>query len=259
MMETKKEIVTDWLKRYTGREPEAFASYILLCNFSRYLELFAQEHKVPIVGQGLAMPNAGTEEITLIHFGMGSPNAATMMDLLSAIMPRGVLFLGKCGALKSRLSVGDYLLPIAAIRGEGTSNSYLPAEVPSLPSFRILRAADEALERRRLPFAAGTVYTTNRRVWEHDYHFKRYLRTTHAEAIDMETATLFTVGYANKIPCGALLAVSDLPMTPDGVKTDIGDKETTQRYTAEHLAIGEETLHILRYEQQCLKGIRFDW
>ncbi len=258
-METKKEIVTDWLKRYTGREPEDFAPYILLCNFNRYLEFFAEKHSVPILGKDLAMPNASTQEVTLIQFGMGSPNAATVMDLLSAIMPKGVLFIGKCGALKNNLSVGDYLLPIAAIRGEGTSNSYLPAEVPSLPSFRILRAADEALERNKLLFAAGTVYTTNRRVWEHDHHFKRYLHTTHAECIDMETATLFTVGYVNRIPCGALLAVSDLPMTPEGVKTDKGDQEVAKRYTAQHLALGEETLHILQYERKELIGIRFGW
>ena len=54
----------------------------------------------------------------------------------------------------------------------------------------------------------GTVYTTNRRVWEHDEAFKEYLRAMRCMAIDMETATMFAAGFANRIPCGALLLVS---------------------------------------------------
>ena len=60
------------------------------------------------------MTSATSKNITIINFGMGSPNAATIMDLLSAISPKAVLFLGKCGGLKNRINIGDFVLPIGA-------------------------------------------------------------------------------------------------------------------------------------------------
>lgn len=257
-MNTKKEIVDNWLQRYTGRMLRDFAPHILLTNFDNYVELFASSYGVPIVGASLAMPNAGTDEITIINFGMGSPNAATIMDLLSAVMPSAVLFLGKCGSLKSQINVGDYVLPIAAIRGEGTSNDYMPPEVPSLPSFKILRSTSGALQEMGLGYAPGTVYTSNRRVWEHDVRFKEYLRTTHADGIDMETATLFTAGYANRIPIGALLMVSDKPMTPEGVKTEKSDKLVTQTFVQTHLHIGIKALHNIKENKESIQT-NWDW
>lgn len=258
-MQTKEQIVSNWIHRYTGRAREDFAPYILLTNFGAYLSMFCKEYDAELVGQSLPMPNAKSGDITMINFGMGSPNAATVMDLLVAIRPKAVLFLGKCGALKSRLEVGSYVLPLAAIRGEGTGNDYLPPEVPSLPSFNILRAASEAIDNAELEYSSGTIYTTNRRVWEHDTRFREYLASTHADGIDMETATLFTVGYANRIPCGALLMVSDRPMTPEGVKTERGDKQTTARYALQHIALGVQTLHIIRENRPASKGIKYVW
>ena len=141
-MKTKEEIVNNWLPRYTGRELADFDRYILLTNFGNYLDLFANKFGVEVVGEKkVAMPTVSAEGITLINFGMGSPNAATIMDLLSAINPEAVLFLGKCGGLKKINKLGDIILPIAAIRGEGTSDEYMPPEVPALPAFQILRAA----------------------------------------------------------------------------------------------------------------------
>lgn len=258
-MESKKEIVTNWLPRYTMRPCEEFTPYILLTNFDHYLHLFAEHYHVPIVGDGAAMRNAQADGITMINFGMGSPNAATLMDLLSAIEPKAVIFLGKCGGLKERLSLGDYILPIAAIRGEGTSNDYFPPEVPSLPSFKILRANSTAFQELELEYHVGTIYTTNRRVWEHDDHFRQYLRTTHADGIDMETATLFTTGYANRIPIGAILMVSDCPMTPDGIKTEASDKRVTSHFAQQHLELGISALHVIKENRPSIRAIRFDW
>lgn len=258
-MESKHEIVTDWLKRYTQRPLEQFTPYIILCNFTAYLKLFAEMYKVNIVGSDTPMPNVSHGDVTLISFGMGSPNAATVMDLLSAVSPKAVLFLGKCGSLKKRLAIGEYLLPIAAIRGEGTGNDYFPPEVPSLPSFKTLLAASDTLASHGVPYVAGTIYTTNRRVWEHDLNFKTYLSSTHAEAIDMETATLFTVGYANRIPVGALLMVSDAPMTPEGVKTEQSDKEVSKHYLKQHLLLGLSTIDNIRNDRPRLDSLRFEW
>lgn len=257
-MKSKEEIVQNWLPRYTGKNLEDFGEYILLTNFSGYVKLFAEWNQVEIVGVDRPMPNATANNITIINFGMGSALAATMMDLLFAINPKAALFLGKCGGLKKKNQLGDFILPIAAIRGEGTSNDYFPAEVPALPSFALQKAISTTIREHDQDYWTGTVYTTNRRVWEHDDTFKEYLRSIRAMAIDMETATLFTVAFANEIPVGALLLVSDQPMIPEGVKTEESDKKVTSNYVNMHLQIGIDSLKQLMNRTSTIKHLRFE-
>lgn len=256
-MKTKKEIVENWLPRYTGRKLEDFTDYILLTNFQLYVELFAEKFNVPVVGANQNMPNASNRDITIINFGMGSPNAATMMDLLSAIKPEAVLFLGKCGGLKRKNKLGDLILPIAAIRSDGTSNDYLPPEIPALPAFSLQRAVSTAIRENRMDYWTGVVYTTNKRVWEYDARFKKYLYKTRAMAIDMETATIFTVGFANQIPCGALLLVSDQPMISTGIKTEASDKKVTSDFVQNHVKIGIDALMEIKNNGRSVKHLRF--
>lgn len=256
-MKTKEEIVANWLPRYTKRPLEQFTKHILLTNFNKYVEIFAEHFKVPIIGMDGNMPNASANGITIINFGMGSANAATIMDLLSAIEPNAVLFLGKCGGIKKVNQLGDYILPIAAIRGEGTSNDYFPPEVPSLPAFSLLRSLSSNIRDFNRDYWTGTVYTTNRRVWEYDEKFKEYLRSIRAMAVDMETATLFTCGFANQIPTGALLLVSDQPMISDGVKTEASDRVVTSNFVTEHVMIGIKALTTLINNGQTVKHLRF--
>jgi len=256
-MKTKEEIVKNWLPRYTGTPIESFGEYILLTNFGNYVNMFADEFKVPIIGMDKPMQTATANNITIINFGMGSPMAATVMDLLSAIMPKAVLFLGKCGGLKKKTQIGDMILPIAAIRGEGTSDDYMPPEVPALPSFRLQRSVSSMIKKHQLDYWTGTVYTTNRRVWEHDEDFKNYLREIRAMGIDMETATIFTVAFVNEIPHGALLLVSDNPMIAEGVKTSDSDKKVTSSYVNAHLQIGIDALIELRDSGESVKHLRY--
>ena len=256
-MKTKDEIVKDWLTRYTGTELNEFGEYILLTNFQGYLNIFADMYKTKIVGSDKAMPTATAHGITMINFTMGSANAATIMDLLSAIKPKACLFLGKCGGLKKKTAIGDMILPIAAIRGEGTSNDYFPPEVPALPAFNLQRAVSTTIREFKKDYWTGTVYTTNRRVWEHDDKFKDYLRSIRAMAIDMETATLFTTGFANKIPTGALLLVSDIPMTPEGVKTSKSDAIVSSNFVNEHIQIGVKSLEEIKNNGLSVRHLRF--
>ena len=256
-MKTKDDIVRNWLTRYTGQPLDSFGKYILLTNFSNYVRMFAEWKGAEVVGLDKPMQCATAEDITIINFGMGSPTAATVMDLLSAISPEAVLFLGKCGGLKKRNKIGDLILPIAAIRGEGTSNDYFPEEVPALPAFALQKAISTTIRDYEVDYWTGTVYTTNRRVWEHDEEFKAYLQRVRAYAIDMETATIFMVGFANKIPTGALLLVSDQPMTPEGVKTEESDKKVTEQFVERHLRIGIDSLKQLSNNGLTVRHLRF--
>ncbi len=257
-MKTKKEIVENWLPRYTGVPNEDFGEYILLTNFMNYVNMFSEKFGVEIHGQDKAMQSATAENITIINFGMGSAMAATVMDLLSSIHPKAVLFLGKCGGLKKKTQIGDMILPIAAIRGEGTSNDYMPVEIPALPSFRLQRAVSSMIKKHERDYWTGTCYTTNRRVWEHDKAFKKYLRKIRAMAVDMETATIFMVGFVNEIPRGALLLVSDNPMIAEGVKTEASDSKVTVDYVKAHLEIGIDSLRELRDSGDSVKHMKFE-
>ena len=256
-MKTKEEIVNNWLPRYTGKALGTFGKYCLLTNYLYYVELFAKWNNVPVDGRDRNMPSATADGITIINFGMGSPNAATIMDLLSAIQPKAVLFLGKCGGLKKKNTLGDLILPIAAIRSDGTSDDYLPNEVPALPAFKLQSAISAAITKVGREYWTGTVYTTNRRVWEFDERFKKYLVKTRAMAIDMETATIFTVGFANEIPTGALLLVSDQPMISTGIKTEASDLKVTSEYVEMHLQIGIDALREIKNNGVSVKHLKF--
>ena len=256
-MKTKVEIVENWLPRYTGEKLSSFGKYILLTNFSNYVTLFAEWNNVEVVGGNKPMQCATANDITIINFGMGSPTAATIMDLLTAIEPEAVLFLGKCGGLKKRNKLGDLILPIAAIRGEGTSNDYFPPEVPALPAFALQKAVSTTIRDYGVDYWTGTVYTTNRRIWEHDDVFKTYLQRIRAYAIDMETATIFSVGFFNRIPTGALLLVSDSPMIPEGVKTEESDKSITGNFVERHLKIGIDSLKQLINDGLTVRHLKF--
>ena len=256
-LKSRRDIVANWLPRYTGVQLKEFGEYILLTNFQHYVDLFAEWHKVEVKGRDRPMPNATADDITIVNFGMGSATAATVMDLLSALPPKAVLFLGKCGGVKHRAEIGDFILPIAAIRGEGTSNDYFPPEVPALPAFALQKAISTTIRDKARDYWTGTVYTTNRRVWEHDEDFKKYLKKIRVMAVDMETATIFMTGFFNETPTGALLLVSDQPMVPEGIKTEESDKKVSENYVADHLRIGIDALKQLINNGLTVKHLRF--
>lgn len=258
-MITKQEIVGNWLGRYTKQPIGSFSEYVLLTNFNNYVDMFCDQMGVERVGFDANMRAVTAGGITMINFGIGSPNAALMMDLLSSVKPKACLFLGKCGGISDKTHLGDYILPLAGIRGEGTSNDYFPPEVPALPAFMLQRAVSTALRDNSYDYWTGTVYTTNRRVWEHDERFKEYLRVTRAMAVDMETATLFSCGFYNHIPTGALLLVSDNPMEPDGVKTEESDNKVTKNFAATHVRVGIEAMKLIMGERKTVRHLKYDW
>jgi AMP nucleosidase len=257
-MKSKREIAENWLPRYTGKPLEDFGKYILLTNFSDYLIRFSKRFDCEITGTDRPMQAAtNSQGLTMINFGIGSPNAALIMDLLTAVKPFGVLFLGKCGGLKHSTEIGHFILPIAAIRGEGTSDDYLPPEVPALPSFKLHKFVSNHIISKNMDYRTGVIYTTNRRLWEHDESFREKLTQVTAIGIDMETATIFIAGHNNEIARGALLLVSDVPTTPEGIKTQDSDLAVTQNFADLHLEIGIESMTHLGESGERIKHFRY--
>lgn len=257
--QAKEQIVHDWLPRYTGMPLDKFGQYILLVNFGNYVHMFAEKNNVPVYGLDKPMRAATAGDITIINFGIGSPNAGLIIDLLEAIDPKAVLFLGKCGGVRTgKNQVGDLILPIAAIRGEGTSNDFLPPEVPALPAFALQKAISTTIREYERDYWTGVVYTTNKRLWEHREDFRQRLRDLRCYAIDMETATIFVAAFKNRMPAGALLLVSDMPMTHDGIKTEASDKAVTANYAQIHLDIGVDSLKQLINKGLTVKHLRFE-
>ncbi len=257
-MDNKYDIAKDWLPRYTGMPVDDFGDYILLTNFQNYVEQFAERFNADIQGENKPMSSCtNTDGLSIINFGIGSPNAATIMDLLVARSPKGVLFLGKCGGLKETSEIGNLILPIAAIRGDGTSNDYFPPEVPALPSFKLHKFVSDKILDAGTDYRTGVIYTTNRRVWEHDKKFLKRLKQTTSIGVDMETATIFSVGHFNEIARGALLLVSDVPLTLDGVKTEESDKAVTQEWVDLHLEIGIKAMTEIGKSGELIKHFKY--
>ncbi len=257
-MTNRLEIARNWLPRYTGMAIDDFGDYILLTNFDYYIRRFAEQFDSEIHGIGKPMQAVtNSQGLSIVNFGIGSANAATIMDLLSARKPKGVLFLGKCGGLKKSTEIGHFILPIAAIRGEGTSNDYFPTEVPALPSFKLHKYISEKIVEHGHDYRTGVVYTTNRRLWEHDHEFLARLKKATCIAIDMETATLFIVGHYNEISRGALLLVSDVPITPEGVKTEESDERVTRDWVDVHLQLGIEAMTEIGGRGEAIRHFRY--
>ena len=241
-------VARDALERYSGSAPEEFGDYILLTNFSGYVKEFSEISGQPIKEGGVMLSCHWPEKnISILDFKVGSPAAALAIDLLAFTDPKACLMLGMCGGLRRKYTIGDYLLPVAAIRGEGTSDFYFPPEVPALSNFVIQKALSEMLDGKDRVYHIGIVHSTNIRFWEFNEEFRNKLISNKVQGIEMECATLFSAGYKRHVYCGALLLVSDLPLNKDGIKTkEISEKIEPMRRS--HVLDGIEAMEYLQSE-----------
>jgi AMP nucleosidase len=178
------------------------------------------------------------ENMTILDFKIGSPAAALVVDLLAFLPIKATLLLGMCGGLRRQYKVGDYFVPVASIRNEGTSDFYFPPEVPALANFLVQKEVTNVLEISHITYHIGITHTMNKRFWEFDEAFKAHLIKTRPQSIEMECATLFIASYRHKLPLGALLLISDLPLERDGHKTKKSSLSVFEKHTKEHVEMG---------------------
>lgn len=239
----KHKIACDMLERYTGSDLAQFRKQIILTNFDYYVERFhtlCGDERTK--GSAMSVVHSKAADVSIVDFSIGSPNAALIIELLATIDPKAVLFLGMCGGLHRSLKVGDFILPTAAIRDEGASRHFMPVQVPALPTFKVQKFVSQILVERGHDYRTGVIHTTDYRFWEFDQKFKAQLYEERALAIEMESATLFVAGFASKVPIGALLLVSDLPLRRGGIKTKKSAKAVFRKFTDHHLEIGIKSM-----------------
>lgn len=249
---TEEQIARDTLERYSGSPCEEYQPYVLLTNFPRYVHYFAESRGVTVSeGAMFKVAHSPSEKVSILDFKIGSPAAALVIDLCAQLPIRATCLLGMCGGLRRHYKVGDFFLPVAAIRGEGTSDFYFPAEVPSLANFVVQKMVTNCLENENATYHIGITHTTNKRFWEFNEPFKKRLKESRAQAVEMECATLFMAGYSHKLPVGALLLISDLPLYPHGVKTKESSGHVYATYTADHV---EKGIKIMRLTDEYLSS-----
>jgi len=235
----EEQIARDTLERYSGSDIHDFQPFLLLTNFPRYVQYFAQERNLPILeGSMFKVAHSPAEKISIIDFKIGSPAAALVVDLCAFLPIKAALLLGMCGGLRKHYTIGDYFVPVAAIRGEGTSDFYFPAEVPSMANFLVQKCVSNVMEKSGRHYHIGITHTTNKRFWEFNQDFKKRLQAERPQAIEMECATLFMASYRYKLPLGALLLISDLPLGENGVKTKKSSEDVYNAHTSRHVEDG---------------------
>lgn len=242
--EDEEKIAQDTLERYSGSDIEDFQSYLLLTNFPQYVHYFAESRNVEVVeGSMFKVAHSPKEDISILDFKIGSPSAALVVDLCSYLPIKAALMLGMCGGLRRQYKVGDFFVPVASIRSEGTSDFYFPQEVPALANFMVQKAVTNILNEENIRYHIGITHTTNKRFWEFNKEFINRIKATRPQAIEMECATLFMAGYYHKLPVGSLLLISDLPLEEEGIKTKESAENVFTQYTLEHVETGVRIMH----------------
>lgn len=248
----EEKIARETLERYSGSPIADFQPYLLLTNFPKYVTYFAESRSVPIVeGSMFKVAHSPKDGVSILDFKIGSPAAALVVDLCAFLPIKAALLLGMCGGLRRHYKVGDYFVPVASIRAEGTSDFYFPPEVPSLANFLVQKMVTNVLDNEKTSYHIGITHTTNKRFWEFNEEFKNRLKATRPQAIEMECATLFMAGYSHKLPVGALLLISDLPLNHDGIKTKKSSESVFAKHTGEHV---EKGVNVMRDLNEALKN-----
>lgn len=242
--EEKRKIARDMLERYTGHDIKDFQKQIILTNFHYYIERFNALLPDSHYTQGSAFKASSSKKakVTIIEFGVGSAMAALIGELLAVVEPKAVLFLGLAGGVHPSLEVGDFVLPIASIRGEGVTQHFLPEQVPALPTFKVQKFVSQILVEHGLEYRTGTIHSTDYRFWEFDDRFKLNLLEQRVLAVEMETAALFVSCFVSKVNIGALLLISDHPLKRGGIKTKKSAKAVFRKFTDVHIELGIEAM-----------------
>ncbi len=261
MILKEHEYIKQTLERYTNCKLDNFCEYLLVTNFRQYINRFQEKTKGEFSEGNFRIVNAKDLNCTMIDFGIGSPQAALLINCLAYLDNlKSVVMVGMCGGIDDILEIGNFIVPSAAIRGEGTSRHYIPPEFPAIPTSSVNRYCIGAVRKFGRDPRCGIVYTTDRRLWEFDEEFVNYLRQQRILGIEMELATLFSVAYHYEIPIGSIMLVSDMPLQKRGVKDKKLHDEIYSEHMETHLDIAMDAIaHIQSKWNEMEKKLTSEW
>lgn len=165
------------------------------------------------------------EPMTIQSTGMGGPSAAIVLHELIELGVERAIRVGTCGALSADLQLGDLIVVREAICADGTSKA-LGAGALAQADPALAEALAEQAGRRARPHHAGKVVSTDL-FYDSDSERSREWAAAGALAVEMEAATLLTLGASLGVSVACVLAVSDL-LGGDGARVRIDDHELMQ-------------------------------
>jgi AMP nucleosidase len=254
--------VQQTLLRYTGSEHGQFKRFVLLTNFSDYVERFKALGDHVYHSRTWEAAHNDDLDCSLVSFGIGAPAAAMVMHCLGYLdQVDAVIMLGLAGGLAEEMQIGDMVLPTASIRDEGASQHYLHSNTPALPNFKVQHVIQQTALEMGIKSRSGIFKTTDYRMWEFDQEFAGLLKAQKVVAIDMEIAALFSVGYALRKPIGAVMLISDLPLLRTGIKRSESTGEILEAFCQRHLDLGIHAVKNLNKDRLFKIGdvLSFEW
>jgi len=152
--------------------------------------------------------SAGAGRVTIARTPFGAPGCVALAEELAAFGTKRIIFMGYCGSLQPSVRAGDIIVPSEAIREEGTSYHYLPPDVAVQPHQEILGVIRDCLERKKIPYHQGKIWTIDAIYRETKGKVKQY-QAEGVLGVEMELAALFAFGMARQVAVGGLLVVAD--------------------------------------------------
>lgn len=148
------------------------------------------------------------KRVTVGNGGRYAPDAAITTEILCAAGVESLIRIGSCGSLQAGIKIGDLIIVTGAVRGEGTTNYYVPKNFSTLAHPEIVRALTEAAKTLKVRYHLGWVYTTDA-LFQETPELLGELEEQRISGIDMITSAFLTVAQVRHKKAGAILAVSD--------------------------------------------------
>lgn len=210
---TPREMVKNLTRRRIGAKNHQVEANALICvllhDLLVFVKLLQGERMRPWKGyREIYRGSVGEGRVTIAHPPFGASNCVALAEELASFGMKRALFVGYCGSLQTGVRAGDIIVPTEAIREEGTSFHYLPTGLSAQPHQGIQGVILECLQRNKVPYHQGTIWTTDAIYRETRGKVKRY-QDEGVLGVEMELAGLFAFGMAKGVAVGGVLVVTD--------------------------------------------------
>lgn len=188
-------------------------------------------------------------KVSACSTGIGCPSAAIVIEELANIGADTFIRVGTTGSLQANIDIGDIIIANAAVRCDGASRNYVPAEFPAVADCTVTQALLEAAQNHKQAIHLGTVLTSDAFYGDMD-NLKKWSKF-HVLSVEMECSVIYTLAMLKKLRAAAILAVDSCPLI--GKKKgefELGEKkgeldEHVQKAIREEIRIATEAVSLI--------------